>query len=46
MVEKIVFLFILLVAAGGCILGCIYEFGGKKSTPKEEQNSGEDGNQI
>lgn len=38
MVEKVVFAFILIVAVGGGILGCIYEFGGRKSTPKEEQN--------
>lgn len=30
LVEKIVFIFILIVAVGGGVLGCIYEFGGKK----------------
>ncbi len=39
LVEKIVFIFILIVAVGGGVLGCIYEFGGKKSTPAEKAES-------
>lgn len=39
MVEKIVFVFILIIAVGGGILGCIYEFGGKKNTPGEGADS-------
>lgn len=46
MVEKIVFAFILIVAVGGGILGGIFEFGGKKSTPKEEQKPGEAGKEV
>lgn len=41
MVEKIVFVLILIIAVGGGILGCIYEFGGKKSMPEERVDSGE-----
>lgn len=40
MVEKIVFIFILIVAVGGGVLGCIYEFGGKKSAPADKAESG------
>ena len=40
MVEKIVFIFILIVAVGGGVLGCIYEFGGRKSSPAEKAESG------
>lgn len=39
MVEKIVFILILMIAVGGGILGCIYEFGGRKSTPEEKAES-------
>lgn len=39
LVEKIVFIFILIVAVGGGVLGCIYEFGGKKSSPAEKAES-------
>lgn len=38
-VEKIVFILILIIALGGGILGCIYEFGGRKSTPAEKAES-------
>lgn len=41
MVEKIVFVLILVIAVGGGILGLIYEFGGRKSTPEERADSGE-----
>lgn len=40
MVEKIVFVLILIIAVGGGVLGCIYEFGGRKVTPEERADSG------
>ena len=41
MVEKIVFVAMMVIAAVGGIIGCIYELGGKKKRPDENQNSGE-----
>lgn len=41
MVEKIVFVAMMVIAAVGGIIGCIYELGGKKKSPDENQNSGE-----
>lgn len=40
MVEKIVFILILAVAVGGGILGCIYEFGGRKNSSPEGADPG------
>lgn len=40
MVEKIVFILILVIAVGGGILGCIYEFGGKKDAPADKAEAG------
>lgn len=41
MVEKIVFILMLIIAVGGGIFGGIFEFGGKKNTPGEKTDSGE-----
>lgn len=40
MVEKIVFILISIIAVCGGILGCVYEFGGRKNSSAEETNSG------
>ncbi len=40
MVEKTVFVLILIIAVGGGVLGCIYEFGGRKVTPEDRVDSG------
>lgn len=41
MVEKIVFILILVIAVGGGILGCIYEFGGRKNSSGQGTDTGE-----
>lgn len=41
MVEKIVFAAMMVIAVIGGIIGCVYELGGKKRTPEENQSTGE-----
>ncbi len=41
MVEKIVFIVMMVVAVVGGVVGCFYELGGTKRTPEEKDTAGE-----